>query len=230
MSLVEFGMLFEPHYQKKQTECEEGIDDDAYEAENETGTRKKFIQLKDNTKMLARTIPAVIRVPFFIAATDPENYYYSLLLQYMPYRQEQELLEEFNTAREAFLAREDRLKQTSRQMETYKERDRQLENAFNQVHAFEILDQVQPVDADDEEEQVVENPMTEVEFANAQNQMNDGQKDIFKTITQSILEQLNGSTDRLRLFITGGAGTGKTFVFKLATNQVNKCYKNMRSK
>ena len=35
---------------------------------------------------------------------------------------------------------------------------------------------------------------------------------------------MNGSTDRERLFIIGGAGTGKAFLFNLLKNQVNRCY------
>ncbi|GFT71148.1 ATP-dependent DNA helicase [Trichonephila clavipes] len=55
--------------------------------------------------------------------------------------------------------------------------------------------------------------------------MNVGQKDAFLFITKIISEQLNNQSDeRLRLFITGNAGTGKTFVFNLLINQVNRCY------
>lgn len=54
--------------------------------------------------------------------------------------------------------------------------------------------------------------------------MNTKQRDVFVYITRSILEQTNGTNDRLRLFITGNAGTGKTFLFNLLKNQASRCY------
>lgn len=108
-------MLCEPYYSRQQENNEENIDD---------------IKLVDSSKMIRRNTPACIRVPHFVATTDPEGYFYSLLLQYKPYRNEDELLEGFNTAREVFLAQEQQLKQMSAHMELYHERDRQLENAF----------------------------------------------------------------------------------------------------
>ncbi|XP_054719206.1 ATP-dependent DNA helicase PIF1-like [Uloborus diversus] len=179
----------------------------------------------DNCKIEIRNVTAVVRVPYFVASTDPENFYYSLLLQYMPYRSEQELLEGFNSSKEAFLAREEALKRNSEQMEEYRERDRQLENAFNQAHAFEILD-AEPLELqEDVDEEVLEQQiMDDIQFQNAVQAMNLRQKDIFKYITSSIQDQLGGSQHRERLFITGQAGTGKTFLFNLLKNQVNRCY------
>ena len=173
--------------------------------------------------MSVRNAPAVVRVPYFMATSDPENFYYSLLLQYMPYRSEQELLEGFNSAREAFLAREETLKTTSEHMETFRQRDRQLENAFNQIHAFNILD-AEPIEMEEEIEEVMEQQMDDVQFQQTCQAMNVGQREIFQNITQSIRNQLEGSSHREWLFITGQAGTGKTFLFNLLKNQVNRCY------
>ncbi|GFR28760.1 ATP-dependent DNA helicase [Trichonephila clavata] len=65
-----------------------------------------------------------------------------------------------------------------------------------------------------------EQHMTDNEFLSARRAMNVGQKDAFLFITRSISEQLNNQSDeRLRLFITGNAGTGKTFLFNLLKNQ-----------
>ncbi|CAH2103861.1 unnamed protein product [Euphydryas editha] len=80
-------------------------------------------------------------LPYFVATSDPENYYYSLLLQYVPYRNESEFIVNHDTAAEPFLARESHLRVTNTSLEMYRERDRQLENAFNQIHGFEILNQ-----------------------------------------------------------------------------------------
>ncbi|GFY78069.1 ATP-dependent DNA helicase [Trichonephila inaurata madagascariensis] len=87
--------------------------------------------------MVIRNVPAVVRVPYFVAASDPENYYYSLLLQYVPYRNKSELIVDCDTSRESFLAREFDLRATNARLEIFRECDRQLENAFNRIHAFE---------------------------------------------------------------------------------------------
>lgn len=110
-------------------------------------------------------------------------------------------------------------------MEILRERDKQLENAFNQIHSFELLNQEAQHENIEEELEMPEQLMTDDEFLNATRAMNVGQKDALIFITRSISEQLNNQSDeRLRLFITGNAGTGKTFLFKLLINQVNQCY------
>ncbi|KAL4721734.1 hypothetical protein ACJJTC_014267 [Scirpophaga incertulas] len=108
----------------------------------------------------------------------PESYYYSLLIQYMPYRNEAELLGEFNSARDAFLANEESLRQTNAYLEIYRERDRQLENAFVQVHAFQILEHAEPMELDHEEE-VPYLPMNEDQFLQAKQSMKCGTKGNF---------------------------------------------------
>ncbi|KAH9638034.1 hypothetical protein HF086_014895 [Spodoptera exigua] len=222
MCLIEFAMLFEPHYTKPPDINEESIDTDAY-APHEQTTRRRLITLTDNTKMTIRNTPAVVRVPNFVAASDPESYYYSLLIQYMPYRNETELLGEFNSARDAFLANEESLRQTNAYLEIYRERDRQLENAFAQVHAFQILEHAEPMELDHEEE-VPYLPMNEDQFSQAKQSMNARQKEIFTLVTQSIQNQMSGAEERLRIFFTGGAGVGKTFLLKLLRDQINRCY------
>ncbi|GFQ85517.1 ATP-dependent DNA helicase PIF1 [Trichonephila clavata] len=77
----------------------------------------------------------------------------------------------------------------------------------------------------EEELEMPEQHMTDDEFLYARRAMNVGQMDVFLFITRSISEQLNNQSDeRLRLFITGNAGTGTTFLFNLLKSQVNRCY------
>lgn len=52
-------------------------------------------------------------MPFFQMSKDPENYFYRLLLQYVPFYLGDELIDEHNNAREAFLAWEEQLRQTN---------------------------------------------------------------------------------------------------------------------
>ncbi|KAJ8719782.1 hypothetical protein PYW08_011957 [Mythimna loreyi] len=144
----------------------------------------------------------------------------------MPYRNECELLEEHHSAQEAFLAKEEFLRQTNERMQLFRERDRQLENAFNQVHAFRILDEenLQPNDESIDEIEAPEHCMADDEFNSSCRAMNADQAEVFRFVTQNIQEQIQGNDNRLRLFITGNAGTGKTFLFKLLKNQANRCH------
>ncbi|GFY78122.1 ATP-dependent DNA helicase [Trichonephila inaurata madagascariensis] len=121
MNLMTFTMLFEPYYPRSEKN-EDNIDQDAY-IEEPTRARRKLIAFQNNTKMAVRNRPACVTVPYIIAANDPENYYYSLLLQYVPYRSEDELLDCSNNSREAFQAREELLREQCEMMEIYKERD-----------------------------------------------------------------------------------------------------------
>ncbi|KAG5674477.1 hypothetical protein PVAND_004445 [Polypedilum vanderplanki] len=219
MCLLEFAMRFEADY-KKNDEVEENVDP----VEEEQSGRKRYIKLTDGKRMAVRNTSAIVRVPYFMMHSDPENYFYSLLLQYKPYYDESELLGELS-AREAFLACEETLKERSAFMETFRERDRQLEIAFTQAHAFNLLDVPEEVvQAELEEEAAPEQIMTDEQFEIVRNALNVQQRDLFNLVTRSIQQQMAGSNERLKLFVTGGAGVGKTFTFNALKNQINRCY------
>ncbi len=172
--------------------------------------------------------PAVVQIPFFVSSTDPNNFYYSLLLQYVPYRLESELMIGFDSLRAAFLAAEEQLKENSAYMNMYGERDKQLELALNQAHVFEILKDLSIADhaefVDEEEDEIVQG-MDSEDFNKCYQAMNLDQKALFRRVTEAIQKQVDGSSDnRLQLFITGGVGTGKTFNFKILREQVKHGY------
>lgn len=66
--------------------------------------------------------------------------------------------------------------------------------------------------------------MSNEQFESARQAMNMDQRQLFNYITMSLQAQQNGDQRRENLFVTGGAGTGKTFLFNLLKNQVNRCY------
>lgn len=118
----------------------------------------------------------------------------------MLYRSETELLEGFNNTKDAFLARENQLKEMSIYMRQHRERDQQLENAFNQAHAFEILDQPEIVNTDVEDEKLPDMEMSNDQFQRAQQAMNIDQRQLFILITQSIRNQLKMEIKNERKF------------------------------
>ena len=219
MNLIEFVMLFEPHYARKPCDDEENIDEDAYEQPHQS--RKRLITLIDNSKIAIRNKPCVLRVPFFNAQADPHNYYYSLILQYMPFRNESEILQDFNTPKD-FLAKKEQLKAQCSRMEIHRKRDNQLEIAFNQVHAFELMHD--PEILLEKEDCLVENdiPTDDGHFEVSCRAMNLNQREFFNVVISDIEQQLNGHQNRMKFFVTGGAGTGITLLFNLLKNQVNR--------
>ncbi|KAH9490103.1 hypothetical protein Btru_035265 [Bulinus truncatus] len=79
MYLIEFAMNFSLYYTKKPGDIEQGVDVDI----EQQPTRRRLIKLTNNSKMEIRNVPAVVRVPYCQMNTDPENYFYSLLVQYV---------------------------------------------------------------------------------------------------------------------------------------------------
>ncbi|GFV91340.1 ATP-dependent DNA helicase [Trichonephila clavipes] len=94
--------------------------------------------------------------------TDPENYFHSLLVQYVPFYSEDELIDEHNNARKAFLTREQQLRQTNAYLETH----RQIEIAFNQAHAFNLFENPEETVEAELEDEVTEQAMTNQQFQN----------------------------------------------------------------
>jgi PIF1-like helicase len=228
MSLVEFAMQFDAYYRKQ---GDDGVnDEDVNEGAIETTTRvpQRRITLQNNMQIVIRKVPACIRVPYFLESNDPESFYYSLLLQYLPHRNESELIGEYDSAAEAFIAHEDRIKESSERMLLFRERDRQLENALIQVHALDLFDhnpvplaQEEEIEAEEQEE----NSWGDEEFRVQACAMNITQKEIFEKFTKSILDQKGGSYERIKHFVTGNAGTGKTFLFKIMRHQTNRLWR-----
>jgi hypothetical protein len=202
-------------------------EDESVDAEVETVRQtNRRITLVDGTKMIERSKEAAVRSPFFLMHRDPDNYFYCLLLQYCPYYQESELLEGFDSPKEAFLAREQEMRTNSRFMERFRETDRQLQDALNRARAFDIIERPLDIEVDEEIEDEQLQGMTDNNFENAKSAMNLKQKELFNLVADSVDNQKSGDPNRLKLFVTGGAGVGKTFTFKILVELVNRSYVN----
>lgn len=233
MSLMQFAMLFKPYYKTSTNEDEEG-DEDVFEDEIIEKIVSRYLTLQNNQKMKIRTRPAVVRVNSFNLNQDPEGFYYSLLLQYIPFRNEDELTANFETAREAFLAKETILMQTSRELMIYRQRDRFLENAINLAKAYNPL--LAEIDYNDNyqndvsEEDEPDNRPDRNQFDADIKRMTVEQADLLNFVTECIRKQKEEkSLDRVRIFVTGGAGTGKTFTLKNLLEQIRRCYEGEKS-
>lgn len=235
MSLTEFAMFFEPYYNSRFDDEEENVDKDIDGDENEKRGKIKLIRLKDESAMKIRNKRAVVRVPRFSCDKDPESYYYSLLMQYKPFRQESELLQCFESAKDAFLACEEELKQKNEFMDIFRRRDKELEQAMTRAHAVLVFDDdVEPVNQENIDDVIDANGedlMDDQTYQTAIKSMNLKQKELIQLITNYILAQLQSDPNYkpFRIFLTGNAGCGKTFIMKIAQNQAIRLYGNNRA-
>lgn len=100
LSLAEFAVTYE--YTSRFDNYEEDGDIDAY-GENNVTIRTAYIRLQDGTKMKQRTRPAILR--YYTQTTNREAYFYSYLVAHVPFRKEEEILERYESAEEAFNAK-----------------------------------------------------------------------------------------------------------------------------
>ncbi|CAG9789628.1 unnamed protein product [Diatraea saccharalis] len=141
MSLGEFSVQFETITRIDVSEYNQ--DADAYAVDDDyTVTRQRFITLLDNAgRMKARTRPAILRTRYYTASSDPEAFYYSLLVTHVPFRVEEELLEGFETAKEAFMSKMNLLRplQHGYNAETMSRWETEIQEAISRLVAENAL-------------------------------------------------------------------------------------------
>ena len=84
MCLYEFAAMFQPTYRvdyNDNSDAEEEFPEDIQ-------PNQKFALTNGKGFVQARGVPAVVRTAYFNPLQDPEKYYYSLLLLYLPFRNE----------------------------------------------------------------------------------------------------------------------------------------------
>ena len=74
MCLLEFALLFQLHYSRKNNQLDDDGDDDAYRPANAPIVKTWFITLQNNMKITIRNTKVVVWVPYFKLLLDPENY------------------------------------------------------------------------------------------------------------------------------------------------------------
>lgn len=95
--------------------------------------------MKNSRKIKQRSFPAVVRTPYLKLYENPEAFYYSLLLQYCPFRIEGDLMTRFSSTEDIFLTKKEQLQALNNQINVYRNDNKKLKTTFNQVHAFNIL-------------------------------------------------------------------------------------------
>ncbi|GFT89532.1 ATP-dependent DNA helicase [Nephila pilipes] len=147
-----------------------------------------------------------------------------LLVQYVPFDKESELLERYPNSRDAFLDREKKFFGDENPfLSSIRERSNQLENAFCQAQALEILQNPKDYVPEEIPEEVPILNMMDEQFRDAQNAMNEQQRELLNIITRGIENQMRRDSSRFLIFVTG---VGKTFTFNTLKEKVNRIYEN----
>ncbi|XP_045778745.1 uncharacterized protein LOC123876493 [Maniola jurtina] len=196
-------------------------------------------------RMKKRSKPAVLRTRYYTAVSDPEAYYYSLLVAHCPFRAEEELLTGYDNAKEAFLAKRNTLRPLQRNcsIELMNRWEEEIQDAIRRVtveNAAELCvnnvntDLEQPnildpethiymdiPDVDNNVTDPIDTVMADEDFLREVQRLNIDQRRLFSLISQKLGNDCT-NTSALRLFITGGAGSGKSFTLKLLVEQIRR--------
>ncbi|PZC74948.1 hypothetical protein B5X24_HaOG206881 [Helicoverpa armigera] len=233
LSLAEFAIRYETVSSTTWSE-----DNGDVELRDEEMIPIRYITLQDNSRMRVRNRPAVLRTRYYTVNSDKEAYYYSLIVCHIPFRNEEELLAENETAENCFMRRQGDLRplQGNISAEEFSYAERMIQQAVAQVTALNaarendggdvptvcVGEQIVNEDfCEDVGEQTV---MSDELFLRSIRGLNIQQKDLFQSISAGIEKDLEGLESQLLLFITGGAGSGKTFLLKLIVEHIKRCY------
>ncbi|CAH2096670.1 unnamed protein product [Euphydryas editha] len=239
LSLGEFAVWYDVVSTRAIDFDEDQQDADAYDTHNDEVANVQYIILLDNVgRMKKRSRPAILRTRYFTLASDPEAYYYSLILTHVP--TEEELLEEFDSAKEAFWARP---LHEGFDAEGMAKVEVEIQQAISRIVAENLAaggegqqnidinfdNDHQPIDCllDDVEQIIIDEfqepndvSMSDIQFETAVTLLNFSQRHLFQSISQKLLDPTNQG--QLLIFVTGGAGTGKTFTLKVMTEQIRR--------
>ncbi|CAK1580723.1 unnamed protein product [Parnassius mnemosyne] len=235
LSLAEFAVRFETVSNTTWSE-----DNGDAELRDEDITPERYIRLQDNTRLRVRNRPAVLRTRYYTINSDKEAYYYSLLVCHIPFRNEGELLFENETAEDCFIRRKGDLRplQGDISAEQFGHAELIIQQAVAQATALnaaretdignasmlcvgeKILHDDDNFCEDMEERAVISDEL----FLGSIRGLNIQQKELFQKVSTAIDNDLHGQESQLLHFITGGAGSGKSFLLKLIVEHIKRCY------
>ncbi|CAH2107700.1 unnamed protein product [Euphydryas editha] len=190
--------------------------------------------------MRVRNRPAVLRTRYYTINSDKEAYYYSLIVCHVPFRNESELLFENETTEDCFIRRQRDLRplQGNVSAEQFNHAELIIQQAVAHATALNAARETdvgnapmlcvgeQIINDDDNfcEDMEERSVMSDECFLGSIRGLNIQQKDLFQKVTTAIENDLHSQESQLLLFITGGAGSGKSFLLKLIVEHIKRCY------
>ncbi|KAF9413330.1 hypothetical protein HW555_008411 [Spodoptera exigua] len=217
LSLAEFAVNYE--HTSRFVNDEENGDTEAYEdLEEGTETTRNSIRLLNGSIMKRRRKPAILRTRYYTQTGDREGYFYSYLVAHVPFRNEDDLLADFETCEEAFMEQRNLLRPFhGDSVEQFQFIERELQQVIGQVLALAeppllnnfngqqtenfdvgaIVEGYDPrmadADVDIEGEEVEESShinITDAEFHHIVRSMNLEQKKIYDEVTKRIRDEV----------------------------------------
>lgn len=227
--LFSFAMWYEPCYNRSQELDHDAGDEDAFEETEEQRGRgsESRITLQNGQRMKKRTRAAIVKTPSFSVTRNAEDYFYHLLLMYLPFRSESELLEGFPSAVAAFEARQEQLQNTLETLRPLRNLARELEIAIEHLETLDNENAQPPQNHEVEIDlpETNEPQFTENDFTNNRQALNIEQRRLFQFVSMQINREIHGENPRpLRIFVTGSAGTGKSFTLKMIAELIRRRY------
>lgn len=242
ISLAEFAVRYESIGGVLWSEDEGDIE--LQERDNE---ERRLITLRNKTKMRVRNKPAILRHRYYTITSDRDNFFYSLLVLHVPFRNEKEIMEEHETPEACFIRRQAELKpmQDGLSAEDFAHAEQVIQQALAQAVGINAIIEDEPRGASNsprvplhDESEYCLNEQIEEELENITAMKNDvflrgikslnnQQKKIMGTVNDYIRNDMDDNClqhNPLLIFVTGGAGSGKSFLLKLIVEHIRRCY------
>lgn len=222
----------------RDSDNEDDDEEDHFAAENPRLRQETLLLLDGKTYIRKRTKDAVVKRYCIDQDKDPEGYAYSILLLFMPFRDEAELTVGFNCAVDAFIGNDSKLTDLETR-ERLEEISRALKKALESRAEKSADSRPLPQDpeiacADGGEEYggVIEpyhddRPIEERRASHEAtlDSLQDRQRLAYQKVKDRVAEVAQNPDDNhpLRLFITGGGGTGKSYLLRAMSEIVDIC-------
>jgi hypothetical protein len=231
LNLAQFAMLYKVQYNGKIVE-DENIDEDAISQEdtidsiNIVNLPQQFKLIDGKTTMIKRNKPAILKHPKLNFNNNMDAFLYHQLLMHLPFVNENEIIniqqqQQQETVEDIFenkivqlqqiLNNQDQLYSS---IEEYNRLKKVLEKAIEkyQQYKYEFVNSNSTFTYKLKEI----NRMADDEFIGNIVNLNEQQLNMLKLITSKIIQNKNNN----RMFITGGAGSGKTYLLKMLAQQI----------
>ena len=236
LCLAEFAQWWKVEIRKKSNELIEGDSNSSDEEQNYS--RLSFMDStlthETCTYIIKRKKPAVIKTPFISHVSNPDAYYYSLILLYLLFRIENELLGNHTNSCQCYREIYNHLKPMINP-EMLK-RQEELRSAMDRLKLFDEIEgqetnngNVEDEEAADEnfEQDISVDIPTLPQLVDEDNMntrirsLNSGQRTAFNSIRNHIF---NGGNEPLFYCLHGSGGTGKSYIARIVIDMINLQY------
>jgi hypothetical protein len=189
--------------------------------------------------IMRRNRACVIKCPNFNPISDHENYYYSLILLYYPFREEN-FISQFDSIEQAFRELQPQFRTHAHDCCINPQLAIEIDQALLRTTEFDFQEReelnldanldMDYVDEDDEpllEEQIFPEPPRNLreEIEATKRMLNSDQLRAYEKIEDGVRNILHNDTEKpLRLIVNGEGGSGKTFLIKLAAKYIQNIF------